>query len=100
MDLIMRQVPHYVVIGSGRLATHMCHYYDGLTIRYDQNTFTNRSYFITFCFSDTPSLKYTCQYSQKIVVAAQPLIFHFILITLSEETLNPKLINLHEGVKS
>ena len=30
----MRQVPYYVVIGNGRMATHLCYYFDCLAIKY------------------------------------------------------------------
>ena len=32
MDLIMRQVPNYLLIGNGRMANHMHHYFDSLSI--------------------------------------------------------------------
>lgn len=35
LDLIMRQVPHYAIIGSGRMATHMCRYFDYLSLHYN-----------------------------------------------------------------
>src|SRR3990167_6290835 len=31
----MRQVPHYLIIGSGRLATHLQHYFFHLQLGYD-----------------------------------------------------------------
>lgn len=32
----MRQVPNYAIIGNGRMANHICHYFDYLSIRYQR----------------------------------------------------------------
>lgn len=36
MGLIMRQVPTFLIIGNGRVARHMCHYFQSLDIPYTQ----------------------------------------------------------------
>jgi predicted short-subunit dehydrogenase-like oxidoreductase (DUF2520 family) len=36
MGLIMRQVPTFLIIGNGRVARHMCHYFTSLDIPYTQ----------------------------------------------------------------
>lgn len=36
MGLIMRQVPTFLIIGNGRVARHLCHYFKSLDISYTQ----------------------------------------------------------------